>query len=505
MQRPRNILFITGDQWRAECLSALAHPVVRTPNLDALAADGVLFTQHYAQASPCGPSRACLLTGMYLQNHRSCVNGTPLDARFTNLALEVRRAGFDPALIGYTDTSLDPRGRDPRDPALGSYEGMLPGFTPILILPEDPAPWLAWLRRLGYDAPVHTGDESWRQVADHPDAARRGPTYAPAVYKAGHSETAFVTDRAIDYIDAQGDTPWFLHLTYVRPHPPWVAPAPYHDLYSPEAVAAPVRAASLAAEARQHPYLAWHLEHGGKTADLPEAHLRQARATYYGLMTEVDDNIGRLLDFLRRSGRYDDTLIVFTSDHGEMLGDHWLFGKDGYFDPAYHVPLIVRAPGAARGRRVDAFTESIDVMPTLLRAVGAAVPVQCDGVSLLPWLAGETPGGWRAEVHWEFDFRDVPGAAPERALGLRLDACALNVIRDRRYKYVHFAGLPPLFFDLNDDPGELVDLAGDPALASAMLRYAQKMLSWRMLNDERTLTGMHLAPGGPYERPAGQR
>ncbi len=107
---PLNVLFITADQWRGDCLSALGHPMVRTPNLDALAADGVLFDRHYANAAPCGPSRASLHTGMYLQNHRSGTNGTPLDARHTNWALEAATLGYDPVLFGYTDTSRDPRG-----------------------------------------------------------------------------------------------------------------------------------------------------------------------------------------------------------------------------------------------------------------------------------------------------------------------------------------------------------------------------------------------------------
>ena len=109
--QPRKVLFITVDQWRGECLSVLGHPVVRTPHLDTLARDGTLFRRHYASCSPCGPSRASLLTGMYLMNHRSGRNGTPLDQRHTNLAWEVRRLGFDPTLFGYTDTSPDPRSR----------------------------------------------------------------------------------------------------------------------------------------------------------------------------------------------------------------------------------------------------------------------------------------------------------------------------------------------------------------------------------------------------------
>ncbi len=128
----RNVLFITVDQWRGDCLSCMGHPVVETPNIDALAAGGVLFANHWANAAPCGPSRACLYTGMYMQNHRSVANGTPLDARFTNIALEAKRAGYDPVLFGYTDTSVDPRTVPAGDQRTFTYEGVLPGFRPIV-------------------------------------------------------------------------------------------------------------------------------------------------------------------------------------------------------------------------------------------------------------------------------------------------------------------------------------------------------------------------------------
>ena len=133
MPAPLNVLFITADQWRGDCLSALGHPMVQTPHLDALAAQGVLFERHFANAAPCGPSRASLHTGMYLQNHRSGTNGTPLDARHTNWAMEAAKLGYDPVLFGYTDTSRDPRGEPDDSPWLRTYEGPLPGIRPIVI------------------------------------------------------------------------------------------------------------------------------------------------------------------------------------------------------------------------------------------------------------------------------------------------------------------------------------------------------------------------------------
>jgi arylsulfatase A-like enzyme len=204
--------------------------------------------------------------------------------------------------------------------------------------------------------------------------------------------------------------------------------------------------------------------------------------------------------FLEDSGLAERTLVIFTSDHGEELGDHWLLGKGGYFEGSYHIPLIVRdpRPGAARDGRVRHFTENVDVMPTMLEAIGAPVPRQCDGASLAPFLAGQVPPAWRETAHWEFDFRDDEA---ERALGLSPDQCALNVIRGERYKYVHFTSLPPLFFDLERDPGETTNLAADPAYAPLVLVHAQQLLSWRMNHDDRALTHVTLTEDGPVLRP----
>src|ERR1051326_2413071 len=132
----RKIPFISSDQWRGECLSILGHPMVKTPPPDQLAREGVLFRRHYAQCSPCGPARTSLLTGLYMLHHRSVKNGTPLDARHTNIALEVRKAGFEPTLFGYTDSCPDPRQFPPKDPALTTYEGVLPGMSVGLQLPD---------------------------------------------------------------------------------------------------------------------------------------------------------------------------------------------------------------------------------------------------------------------------------------------------------------------------------------------------------------------------------
>ena len=509
--KPLNVLFITADQWRGECLSALGHPCLKTPHLDSLAADGVLFDRHFSQATPCSPGRASLYAGLYMHNHRSVSNGVPLDRRFTNIALEARKAGYDPALFGYTDISADPRGLPPEDPRLHHAEGgLLPGMVPVIWAPDESLPWRAFLKERGYQFDTDSALGPMEPVAGLAAAEHRGLTYPPTRFTAEDSHPAFLTDGLLKYLGMRTNDTWFAHISYLAPHPPFIAPEPYHDMYSPADVPAPIRAATVEDEAAQHPYLAHHLYHQRGTdirvgfnatqnIHLSVHDIAQARATYYGMMSQVDAQIGRLIAFLKEHELYDRTLIVFTSDHGEQLGDHWQFAKYGYFDQSFYIPLILRDPrpiaDPGRGQRVHDFTENVDVMPSILDCLERPVPAQCDGESLLPFLIGQPPANWRQEAHWELDFRYF-GEPGEPILGLRPDQCALNVLRGERYKYIHFTALPPLLFDLRDDPGEFINRAADPAYHEVLVDCVQKLLSWRMNHDERVLSNTLLSPQG---------
>jgi arylsulfatase A-like enzyme len=305
----------------------------------------------------------------------------------------------------------------------------------------------------------------------------------------------------MDWIGEQ-QKPWITHLSLLRPHPPLAAPEPYNRLYDPAKMALPERSHTVELEAQQHPFLDYCL--GLERIRAPESDrvIQRMMASYYGLMSEVDDNLGRLFELLKSSGQWDSTLIIFTSDHGEQLGDHWLNNKLGYFDQSYYIPLIIRDPRPAahstRGKQFDAFTESVDLMPTILDWLGIDIPAQCDGQSLLPMMhSGEVPESWRREVHWEFDFRRMSNASTAGAFDCSAHQLSLTVIRDHQYKYVHFTALPPLFFDLQQDPQEFVDLADNPDYHSLVLEYAQKMLSWRMKHTDRGLTETLLTAQGP--------
>lgn len=497
-----NVLFITVDQWRGDCLSAVGHPLLGTPALDALAASGTLFANHWANAAPCGPSRACLYTGTYLHRNRSILNGTPLDARFTNLALLAREAGHVPALFGYTDTSVDPRTVPGDDPRLFTYEGVLPGFDPVVVdrWEEFSPAWGRWLAAQGVDVPANP-HHLYRPVEGYPGAADHGSTWAPAQFAPEHSETAFLTGRVVEWLERNGDRPFFVHASFIRPHPPRRNPTGYHDLYHADDVEPFVAAATREQEAAAHPLNGVVMHLPGLAAPDDERERRQIRATYYGAQREVDDRLGDLFGYLADSGLDRDTLVVVTSDHGEQGGDHWLLEKLGYWDESYHVPLIVRDPrpeaDGGRGAVVHEFTESVDVLPTLCQWMGVDVPRQADGWSLAPFVRGDAPPAhWRGAAHFEWHFSDPRHRMAEQHLGVPASHCSLLVERGPTTKYVQFAAdpslLPPLLFDLLEDPAQLTDVAADPARAEDCWGAAQTLLRWRMRHDERTLSGQLL-------------
>ncbi|NKB26045.1 MAG: sulfatase-like hydrolase/transferase [Rhodobacteraceae bacterium] len=497
---PRNVMFIIIDQMRADLLHGALADHVPLPNLRALMGAAVSFTNHHSVANPCGPSRASLLTGQYAMNHRSVRNGAPLRHDTSNLATEVRKGGHLPLLFGYTDTTLDPRLHQLVDPDLRTYERVMPGFVQTVEMGADESfPWRASLVAKGYDIPEYT--EFYVPVAQA-DQLRRVDD--PAFYRAEDSDTAFLTDACLTHLRARGDRPWFAHLTYIRPHPPLVAPAPYNRMIDPDTLPLPDRHGSQSAELATHPFFtpanAAALVDGFPDLGNDDTTVQDLRAIYLGLAAEVDVHIGRIIAFLKDSGQWDDTLLVVTADHGEMLGDHHTWGKMSPYDAAWHTPLIIRDPTQpdAHGTEVTRPSESVDVTPTILDCLGLAAPPSMDGRSLKVFLQGDTPDDWRTHSYSELDFGNpVAPTLWQTTHNLHASGANFAVLRGPRYTLTHFADtLPPLLFDREGD-GEMRNLADDPAMASVLLEMTQTLLSHRMQNADHTLSATQITADGP--------
>ena len=486
-----NVLLITADQWRGDCIGAVGHPTLKTPNIDALAAEGCLFRNHHAACAPCSPARASIYTGLYQFNHRVVQNGTPLDDRFDNVARAARRAGYDPTLFGYTDTAPDPRLLDGSDPALLTYEGILPGFTVRQALPEDDGPWLSWLADGG-----HRGLDP-KTVHAVPQETGQRISLAPTIYSAEETQTAFLTEAFLRWLGEPKAHPWFAHISFLRPHPPFVVPAPYNDLYDPADGPDFARAASADAEAAAHPLVAAiHATRGmsmfvpgdtGLARDLSDADYRRLRAIYYGMISEVDAQIGWLLSGLADHGMTDSTLVILTSDHGEMMGDHWMIGKGGYHRQSYHVPLIIRSPSGAHGMKVDRFTSATDLFPTLLDYWDGAPRHVPDGRSLRPFIEGRDPPQWRDAAIFEYDFRNIRHALAGRVGTPEPHAYSLISRLTDRHQYVSFGGSESLLFDREADGSPT---GGDDATLpdpSLRLQQAEALLHVLQRHTDRTL------------------
>nr|WP_319247245.1 sulfatase-like hydrolase/transferase [uncultured Celeribacter sp.] len=490
-----NVLFITADQWRGDCLGVAGNPVLRTPAVDALADEGTVFLRHYAAAAPCSPARAAMYTGLQQANNRVVDNGTPLAHRFDNIARAARRAGYLPSLFGYTDQTADPSQYHPNDPILQTYEGVLPGFEVAQSLTEDRAPWRRWLAQQGYGPDI---------TADPYAPAPEGPLPArPARFAAEHSQTAFLAGRFMEWLDEQPKgNAWFAHLSLIHPHPPFAAAAPFHDMYDPQDVPACARAEDNA----PHPLTQLLGERqlqgsflpglNGLVRDLSGDQLRQIKALYYGMVSEVDAQLGRLFEDLKARGLWENTIIVLTSDHGEMMGDRGVLGKGGIYPQSYHIPLVLRVPGKSGGHRVTRLTSAVDLFPTLCELLQVAPTNTLDGRSLAGYLDGGIAANARDAVLWEFFFGPYMSDDLLAETGhCRADCKTLVRLSDHAL-YAVSPYLPPSHYDLTVDPEMRHDmvreLSQDPARQAERLALAEQMLAERMALEDQTLAALKL-------------
>ncbi len=465
MKRP-NMLILYTDQQRWDALGANGNREIITPNLDKLAANGVNFTHHFVQNPVCMPSRVSMLSGRYPSSLGITHMGVPVPDDLLTLPRIFKQYGFRTANIGKLHF-LPHANRDHRLPH-PDY-----GFDHLEIADEPGVyedAYRAWARRKapeqmdGISAGIPPMTREWQRAMGINDGvAHRGDPEGrhdfdgaiPFAADDGLTHSAFVSEQTMAYIEQSGDEPFLCIAGFYSPHAPWMVPQRFLDLYDVDALSLPDFPDRINAQRPLAP-----------EAQFSDAQLRRARQGYYAMISEVDHYVGKILDSLEARGKRNNTIVVFTSDHGEWLGDHLRYGK-GYpaDDAVSRVPLIVSAPAGVRGKAHSGVAEAVDIAPTLLELAGIQIPPFMQGESLATVIEG----------------RD----ARRKAIALT-EGAGWKCLRSERYRYlVHEDGRESLW-DINADPGEYFDVAAREENA-AVLADCRKTLLQRLLEIERPL------------------
>ncbi len=510
MKKARNILFIMFDQLRFDYLSCAGHPHLQTRHMDKLASQGVRFSRCYVQSPICGASRMCFYTGRYVHSHGAAWNNFPLKVGEQTLADHLRAVGMNSWLVGKTHMKADEEGMQRLGISEDSIIGARVSECGFDVFVRDdglwthgpdgwydpkPSPYNNYLKEKQYP-----GDNPWHDYAnsgveDNMDIASgwmMKHAGKPANIKEEDSETPWLTREAIRFIDQMSENnapPWHCHLSYIKPHWPYIVPQPYHSMYGEDDLIPVVRADSEKIDA--HPVYDAFLNNAIGKAVSKEGVRETITPAYMGLIKQCDDQLGVLFDHLEKTGRMDDTLIVVTSDHGDYLGDHWLGEKDLFHEPSVKVPLIIYDPSAeadsTRGTVCDELVESIDLAATFISCAGGDVPDHVvEGKSLLPFLHGDTPEQWRDYAISEYDYSATPMAVK---LGLEPYQARLFMVADKQWKFMHAdGGFRPMLFDLTNDPNELNDLgASDKPKHKAIIELMYERLgAWARRPSQRT-------------------
>lgn len=458
MPRP-NILFIQTDQLRYDAMGCAGHPDVLTPNLDALAVSGTRFSHHFVQNPVCMPSRVSMLTGRYPSNLQITKMGAPVPVSTPTLATMLGAAGYRTACIGKLHF-LPHSNRDHRQPH-PAY-----GFDHLMVS-DEPGPYddayRAWVRRTRPDQldaiSAHVdppASKLWRTQTGFKDGILHPEQWAPwtTVPFAGVDDvthSAFVGTQCMELINQLRGSSWFTIASFYSPHSPLVAPQRFLDLYAPDKLTLP-----------QMPDEVWR-QLAAQGIDKP--FLLQARQGYYAMISEVDHWVGQIIDTLKSSGQYDNTVIVFTSDHGEYLGEFEKWGKS-YPAPdcVSRVPLLIRSPEGKPDHVCDQLVEAVDILPTLLQLAGVPVPGTVDGQSLVQALNDDAYQGRPGVI-----MEDSQHAVPWRSW------------RTPTHRYILMADGNEQLYDLTQPLGEYHNQADEPAMREVLLKnrlaLATKLIS----------------------------
>ncbi len=478
-----NIVLIFADELRADALGCYGSTVCRTPNLDRLAAESALLSQCMVTQPTCTPSRASVLTGCFPSALRSRMVGchTPDDPRF--LPRVLGRAGYHTASIGkihMVPGAAEPEAVTETSQADGDFDYY--GFRHVDLVNGHGLGGSEYSRWLDETCPDHKE----RRAAAKPIAPginnETGSlrTLSWTLPPEAHSGE-YITARAQEFFEraaAAPDAPFFLHLSFPDPHHPFTAPEPYGSLYEPERMPPPLPAVTSEAGATAL-QLATHSGErtrfpDGRSADrvigtppqdysrLTTADWQAAKAIYYGMISLLDVQVGRLLQSLADTGLAENTVVVFLSDHGEYMGDHGLCGKGFHYDSVIRTPMLIRGPGVQAGLRLDSLASTVDLAPTLLALAGVVAPEAMQGISMAPALAGQGPLPRDAALT-ENDDDFVP--------------MRMRTLTTEEWKLTWYCGEEEgELYDRHGDPDELTNRWRDPACRSVRDALMHRLL-----------------------------
>ena len=443
MEQRKNILMLLTDQHRWDCFGANTG-LVQTPNLDGLAEDGVRFTSGYTCNPLCSPARASILTGQYPHEHKVIVNtgdfnglSSRLDPARPTFMSRLSVAGYR---VGYCGKwHLGPRRDCP--PGVDVWQNMDLYYK---MLRDRGIDWTMW-------------DEDKGSMTG-PDAT----FYSKLPISEELAPAAWVADRTIEILDefAASETPFCIYVSWYGPHFPTTVPEPYFSMYDPESIERPK---NFDEDFANKPRVQEKERRRWNAEIMTWPKWQQVIARYRGFCTFIDHHVGRILDRLRELGEYDNTLIIFTADHGGMMGNHTMFNKGFHFyEETVRIPFAARLPRGARGKVYDSFVSNVDICPTVLDYAGLPMIEPMHGLSMLPLLRGEGP-----ESRRDFAFTQFHG--------YETSLCTQRMLRTRKYKYCYNPMDLDELYDLEEDPDELVNLAVEALMQPVIEELRRKL------------------------------
>lgn len=476
-----NILMIMADQLRFDALGCYGNTQIHTPNIDSIALNGSTFDNHFIQNPVCSPSRCTIMTGRYPKNHGTRDNGIPLRDEEITLAQVLRDSGYLTAAIGkmHFTTQFQPKTNEEDDWPEDRY-----GFEIIhTTCDTKTGEYLSWLKHVSetdYEIVKQQGER--KASEDRASAAEKAACTLPQVYPSDincqYHQTAWIADQTIQLIENRDkNRPFFALCSFVDPHHPFDPPAPYSTMYDPSTLHDPLNREGELEDKPPH-FMKHRTGHGFSNEKydyqkLTSQDWRTVKAAYYGMISLIDDHIGRILKSIEKEDLEEDTIIMFTSDHGELLGDHGLLFKGPFmYDALIKAPMIIKWQGVIpKGARYRKITEHTDIMPTLLDYAGITVPYGVQGVSMAPILRGGGAGHRYAVT--EFQCNDW---------GLNLKTLTGSDFKLTYYAGERFGEL----YDRDHDPGEFENLWDNPDYAEIKCKLLIQLMD-RMIDTEDTI------------------